>query len=153
MPALKYKSTHRIDFVFFFTLWNNWYLKKIHTWIAASLMNCFERSFHIAGTVKTNLMAFELGKKPRSLIVFIQWSFKYLMERENIFMAGTGFPDISSMLDFLFIFLKYKIKCSYIISKLSNAEKAPKNLYLCPCVWVSSMITFECSSILNLWKK
>ena len=28
------------------------------------------------------------------------------MEREKIFMAGTGFPDISSIVEILFMFLK-----------------------------------------------
>ena len=69
-------------------------------------MKCLERSFHIAGTVNTNLTSLGLRENPRSPIVFRQWSFRYLMEREKTFIAGNTFPETSWILESFLMFFK-----------------------------------------------
>ena len=65
---------------------------KIITSIQALLIKLFDESFHIAGTVMTNLIidnatvVISLSNRAR------KWPLRYLSDSEKTFIAGTFFP-------------------------------------------------------------
>lgn len=78
-------------------------ISHVHlTCIAASRMNNFASSPHIAGTVNTKSMSFSENtpSASREFMVCINVSFKFFIEMEKMSMALIFFPVISLMTEF-----------------------------------------------------
>lgn len=69
---------------------------KGSTLSAASLMNCFDESVQMAGTVKTHLISECCMPDNCPLHVVNKWSLRYPTAEENTFIASIVFPLSSS---------------------------------------------------------
>ena len=78
----------------YMSLINNWHNVTLS---AASVMNCFAESSHIAGMVRTKLMSSKFIPFTLLSINAFMWFFRNSIDMETTVMASIGLPLMSSM--------------------------------------------------------
>ena len=86
--------------------------QSVNTLSAASLMNCFAGSSHMAGTVRTHCISPLSNVVPRVFRVSSKCFLRCAMDLENTSIAGSSFPKMS----FIFVLMVSRCgKWSFII--------------------------------------